>query len=201
MRKRRLFTVSMIALSLMLIQILQIFTMNTVEAKPLSQSFFTGTVNKTPDDAPFTTFAGKNRTQATYHIEKKREATYVKEALPGKAKRAEIPAEIKIDNYSYRVIRISPYAFDENDVVEQVEIGRNIKIIKKKAFAGAPNLHKLIIKTTKLNKSSVNGILLNSEINTIIVPKSKLSAYKKIFTKKNTGSLYPLKIEVTKVEI
>ena len=44
-----------------------------------------------------------------------------------------------------------------------------------------------INKTTKLTKANVKKSLKNSSMKTIRVKKSKVSAYKKIFTKANAG--------------
>ena len=72
--------------------------------------------------------------------------------------------------------------------VKTITLGSKVKKIAKGAFKKMKKATTLVIKTKKLTKKSVKGSLKGSKVKTVKVPKKKLKAYKKIFTKKNCGS-------------
>ena len=78
--------------------------------------------------------------------------------------------------------------------VKSFTLGKKVKKIKAKAFAGYKKAKTLIVMTKKLKKSKVKNSLKGSKIKTIkvkagskTVNKKYIKKYKKIFTKKNAG--------------
>lgn len=78
--------------------------------------------------------------------------------------------------------------------VTSFTLGKKVKKIKAKAFAGYKKAKTLIVMTKKLKKSKVKNSLKGSKIKTIkvkagskTVNKKYIKKYKKIFTKKNAG--------------
>ena len=112
-----------------------------------------------------------------------------------KTKSVVIPATVKINGVTYKVIGISDRAFKNNKTISKVTIGSNIKSIGNDVFNGCKKLKTVIIKSTKLttktvSKKAFKGI---SKKTTIKVPKKKLTAYKKLFKKKGLSSKSKLK--------
>ena len=65
-------------------------------------------------------------------------------------KRIEIPSNIMINGYSYKVTAIGNKAFSNQKKLRKVIVGDNIKKIGKKAFAGNKKLKKVIIRTKSI---------------------------------------------------
>lgn len=96
--------------------------------------------------------------------------------------RVEIPDVVTINRKQYKVTAIKAGAFKNCNKVSEIIIGKNIKSIDKNAFTGCKSLKRIYIKSTVVNKDDVKSALL-AKINkktTIVVPKSKYSAYKKL---------------------
>ena len=72
-------------------------------------------------------------------------------------------------------------------------MGKEVKSIGKSAFAGCKKLKTLRVESTKLTKFTIKGCLKGSSVKTVKVPKSKLGAYKKLFTKKICGKKVKVK--------
>ena len=73
-----------------------------------------------------------------------------------------------------------------------VTLGAKVKKIAKNAFKGT-KITTVVVKTTKLKKSTVKNAFKNSKVKTVKVPKAKKKAYKKIFTKKVVGKKVKVK--------
>ncbi len=110
-----------------------------------------------------------------------------------KAKTVKIGTTIKATGQnagSYKVTRVAKNAF-KNSAATKVILPNTIKKIDAQAFNGAKAKKLTItIKSTKLTKKNVKGMFKGAKATkiTVKVPKKKLKAYKKIFTKKNTGA-------------
>lgn len=83
--------------------------------------------------------------------EKNGEVAYIK-TVSKKSKNIVIPATIKKDGITYKVTVIKANAFKNNKRITKVIIGKNVKIIGKKAFYNCRKLKKVIIKSKKINK-------------------------------------------------
>ncbi len=124
---------------------------------------------------------------------------------------ATIPATVKIGGRSFKVTKIASKAFKGCKKLKSVTIGKNVTTIGSQAFYGCTKMTKVTIKTgtTKIGKKAfynckkLKTITIKSKklktvgsnafkgINskaTITVPKSKLSAYKKLLKGKGQGT-------------
>ena len=103
-----------------------------------------------------------------------------------------IPANVKLNGKSYKVTSTSAKAFTGKKI-RTVSLGSNVVKIAPYTFKGS-NVTKLVLKTTKLTNAKVKNSLKGSKVKIIKVSVAKakkqatLKKYKKIFTKKNTGS-------------
>ena len=88
---------------------------------------------------------------------------------------------------------IAANALKKNTKVKKVTIGENVKSIGASAFNGCKYLKTITIKSKKLETVGKNALKSINKNATIKVPKSKLSAYKKLF--KNAGQGSKVKIE------
>jgi hypothetical protein len=136
-----------------------------------------------------------------------------------KAKSITIPKSIEVDGVTYKVTSIAGGAFKGNKTVKTITIpntvttiGANafkncsslkkltlsskVKKIGEKAFSGCKNMKTLTIKSKNLTSKNISDDAFKgiTKATTIKVPKSKVSAYKKLFKKKGLSS----KVKVTK---
>ena len=137
-----------------------------------------------------------------------------------KATTIDIPAKVAVGNVSYNVTSVQKGAFKGNTKLTGVTMGTNVKkigdsafesctklktvkisstklnSIGKKAFYGCKALTTVTLKTTKLTNSNVGAKAFGKTKAscTFKVPKSKVSAYKKILKNKGANS----KIKVVK---
>ncbi len=73
--------------------------------------------------------------------------------------------------------------------VKTIVIGAKATKITKNTFKGFAKVTTVQVKSTKFKKAAnVKNCFKGSKVTTVKVPKAKLKAYKKIFTKKNTGA-------------
>ena len=114
---------------------------------------------------------------------------YVKPYASAKGK-VTIPATVKKDGVTYKVVGISANAFKNNKKITQIVIGKNVKTIGSKAFYNCKKLKSITVKTTKLTSSSVKKTVFKgiSKNVTVKVTKSKYSKYKKLFVSKGLKS-------------
>ena len=94
---------------------------------------------------------------------------------------------VKVDGKTYKVTEIAPKALANMKKLTKVVIGKNVTKIGAKFLYKSKKVKTIYIKTKKLTKASVKNSLKGSSVKTVKVPKSKVKAYKKIFTKKNCG--------------
>ena len=96
-----------------------------------------------------------------------------------------IPATIKSNGKTYKVVGIEPNAFKNCKKLTKVVIGPNVKVIGKMAFYGCKNLKKIIIKTKLLGKNSIGSKAFSKIHSKAVfkVPAKKLKVYKKYLKK------------------
>ena len=73
------------------------------------------------------------------------------------------------------------------DLKGTLVIPKNVKEIAKNGIDLPPNVKKVVIKSKKIKKLSKKAFCSDAKKVTIVLPKSKKSAYKKLFTKKRLG--------------
>lgn len=107
-------------------------------------------------------------------------------------KNVTVPAVVIIDGEIYKVTEIREKAFT-GPRIRTVYIGKNVKLISSKAFAGS-SVKKIIIRSKKLTKKSVRGSLRRSKAKIIKVKvgnkslnRKYMKKYRSFFTKKNAG--------------
>lgn len=103
-----------------------------------------------------------------------------------------ISSTVKIQGKTFKVTQIEAKAFKDSKIVK-VTIGKNVKVLKPKAFAGS-KVTKVILKTKNLKKSTIKNCMKSSKVKTIQVKvgtkkenKKILKAYKKFFKKSVLG--------------
>ncbi len=104
-----------------------------------------------------------------------------------------IPATIKVDGKTYKVVSIKGNAFKGCKKLTTVTIGKNVKSIESKAFYGCKKLKKITVKSkvlTVVGKSAFKGIANKAVIK---VPATKITKYKKIFKNKGQKSTVIIK--------
>ena len=98
-----------------------------------------------------------------------------------------IPATVKIDNVTYKVVSIADEAFLGNKKVTKIVIGKNIKTIGKKAFANCSKLKKMEVKSASLSVGA--GALSGTKKALIIkVPKGNVYKFKTYFKGKGNNN-------------
>lgn len=97
---------------------------------------------------------------------------------------------------SKKETKIADNAFKGNTKVIKITVGKNVKKIGKNVFKGCTKLKTIIILSTKLTSKSVakNAFKGVTKKTVIKVPKSKFSAYKKLFRKKGLSKKVKIKI-------
>lgn len=160
--------------------------------------------------------AGKGATAADYTVTNAKSNTVSYTAPATKTAKVTVPATVKVNGKTYKVTSIDTGAFKGNKQVTTLTVGKNVKTIGANAFAnctklskltlgagvtkiganafkGAKKLKTLTISSKNLKKAGVKGALKGSSVKTIVVPKAKVKAYKKIFTKANCGKKVTVK--------
>lgn len=94
-----------------------------------------------------------------------------------------VPDTVVVDGTTYKVTSIEKKAFGTGKKIKTIILGKNVKYIKKDAFADCKTLRKIVVKTKKLTKKTVakkafRGVRKNVRI---VVPKKKKQAYRKLF--------------------
>ena len=87
----------------------------------------------------------------------------------------------------YGVAKIERSVFSGCKNLTKVTLPKTVTSIGKNALYGASKAKTLTVNSKKLTKSGVKGSLAGSKVTTVKVPKSMVSAYKKIFTRANCG--------------
>ena len=109
------------------------------------------------------------------------------EAPAKKAKgKVKIPAVVKVDGVTYRVTSVSSKAFNKNNNVTKIIIGKNVTKIGSKAFCKCKKLRLLVVKTRKLKAKNIASDAFKgiAKKTTVKVPKLKIKTYRKLFRKK-----------------
>ena len=140
---------------------------------------------------------GKGATKADYKKSGKT-VRYVSAQISYKSSAAKVPATLKVGKKTYKVTAIADLAFSSLDKLKSVTVGKNINKIYPEAFSDCKNLKTLLIHSKKLKTKKVKGCFKGSNIRTVYVPKNKVKAYKKVFTKKNTGNKGRIKVKALK---
>ena len=94
-----------------------------------------------------------------------------------------IPASIKVNGITYKVVRIGKAAFENNSKLKKVVIGKNVKTIDDRAFANDRVLKKIVIKSKVLKTVGKKVTRHLSAKTSIYVPKDYYSKYKKLILK------------------
>ena len=105
-----------------------------------------------------------------------------------------IPATVKISGVTLTVNAIGSNAFKGMTKLAKVTIGKNITKIGAGAFSGDKKLAKITVKGTAIKTIGKNAIKGISSKAVIVVPKSRLSAYKKLLTS-TTGFGSSMKVQ------
>ncbi|MGN0078677.1 MAG: leucine-rich repeat protein [Coriobacteriales bacterium] len=85
------------------------------------------------------------------------------------------------------VTKIERSAFSGCKNLAKVTLPKSVKSIGANALYGTTKVKTLTINSKQLTKSGVKNALKGSSVTTVKVPKSKVAAYKKLFTKANAG--------------
>lgn len=119
------------------------------------------------------------------NIEERREVSVVGVAKKNTT-RIIIPSTVKINKKTYNVTVISKKAFYKNKKMTTLIIGKNVEAIGKQAFYGCSRLKTLKITTSKLTSKYIFSSAFSKGYSKIkvIVPKKKLTYYKKILRAK-----------------
>lgn len=141
---------------------------------------------------------GSGSSKGDYKKAGKTGAKYTMAEISDKATTAKVPATVKIGKKTYNVTAISSDAFIGYSNLKTVTIGKNIKKIGKNAFSGCSSLKTLTVNSKKLTAKNIKGALKGSAVKTVYVPADKVQAYKKIFTKKITGSKNKITVKAIK---
>jgi uncharacterized repeat protein (TIGR02543 family) len=105
-----------------------------------------------------------------------------------------IPATIKVNAKVYKVTAIAPNAFKGCTSLKKVTIGKNVEKIGKNAFYGCKNLKSITIKSKNIKTIGAKAIKGINNKATIKCPKTKKTAYTKLFTEKK-GFVETMKIK------
>ena len=102
------------------------------------------------------------------------------------AKTITIPATVNCEGMTFKVTSVKAKALKGYKKVTKIVVGKNVKKIGSNAFSGCKKLKTLTIKSKKLTSSGLAkkafaGITKKPKV---VVPKSKLKTYKKLFKKK-----------------
>ena len=125
------------------------------------------------------------------NAEKKQAEAYG--AIRADIKTIKIPDTVVIGGVTCKVTSIANNAFKSLTKLNKVVIGKNVTAIGKKAFYGDKKLKTIQVKGTSLKvvgKNALKGIHAKAKIK---VPKSKKSAYKRLF--KSKGQKKTVKIK------
>ena len=113
----------------------------------------------------------------------KRTVTFVK-PINDKNTSFNVPASVKLADGRYKVTAIDKNAFKNNKKLKKVTIGSKVTRIGAGAFSGAKNLNAITIKSKSLKSVGKNALKGIHKKCTIKVPKTKLTAYKRLLKKK-----------------
>ena len=102
-------------------------------------------------------------------------------------KKATVPGFIVLNGVKFKVTVIAKNAFKNNKSLKTVIIGANVKKIGSNAFRNCKNLKKITFKSkniTQIGGNAFKGIYKKANV---IIPKKKLTKYKKLLKKGGLG--------------
>lgn len=135
----------------------------------------------------------------TYTITQKSSETlkgyvYISNGKDFKGKNLNIPKSVQYQGKNYTVEGISPYAFYQNDNIENVTIPNTIKDIGIHSFTDCQNLQNINVIAGANKYASIDGVLFNVARDTLITyPTGKLDKQYKLpnnVTKIEQGAFY-----------
>ncbi len=155
-------------------------------------------VKTTPKTA---TYKGGTGTKlGAYKITGTKTASFVVSKAAKTKKSLAVPTTVKLGAKTYNVNKVLGNAFSGYKKLTSVTIGANVATLSAKAFAGAPKLKTVTLKTKKLKQANVKNCLKSSKVTTIKVKvgtkainKTYVKKYKKIFTKAIAGKAAAVK--------
>ena len=106
---------------------------------------------------------------------------------------------VSVDGVSYRVTAVKARAFVGTPITKVV-LGKHVRKVAKRAFAGAKSLRSVVVKTKKLKKGSVKGCFAGSTVKSVKVKVGKKSANKK-FVKRYRKTLGKKSVSGKKVTV
>lgn len=95
-----------------------------------------------------------------------------------------IPATVKINGASYKVVQIDANAFKNCTKLKKVTIGANVSSIEKNAFQGCKKLNKVTLKGTKLKTIKSGAFKKTSSKMTVKAPKKLKKSQRTTLLKK-----------------
>lgn len=105
-----------------------------------------------------------------------------------KSKMVTVPDAVNIDGVEYKVTEIYSKAFKGNTKMTTLVVGKNVKKIGSKAFYGCKKLSKITIRSKSLKSVGSKAFKNIKNKAKIIVPKGKLTKYKKLLKKKGVSN-------------
>ena len=126
--------------------------------------------------------------------DKKHEVSYKCPTVKN-AKAITVPKTIKVNYVTYKVTSVAAGAFKNQSKLTSIVIESNVNAIGKQAFSGCKKLSTITIKNTKMTAKTISANAFKGVgTKTVIkVPKSKKSAYTKLF--RNKGLAKKVKIK------
>lgn len=100
-----------------------------------------------------------------------------------KASKATIPSTVKFKGVCYKITSISSKAFYKNVKLKKLTIGKNVTVIREKAFFGCKKLRYITIKAVNLKKVGRNAFNGISKKTVIKTPEKKKKLYSEILKK------------------
>ena len=99
------------------------------------------------------------------------------------------------ENYGfrYKITSVAPNAFEGYTNLKSLTIGANVKKLGANMLKDCTKLTTLTVNSRKLTQKNVKNSLKGSSVNIIKAPESKISSYRKIFAKANSGRKVAIK--------
>lgn len=94
-----------------------------------------------------------------------------------------IPDTVRVNGVTCKVVEIKANTFKASIKLKKLTVGRNVKVIGKKALYGCKNLKSIIIKSSVLKTVGNNAVKGSNKKLVIKVPKKKVKAYRSILKK------------------
>ena len=128
-----------------------------------------------------------------YKITAKGEVAFT--GLTKNGKKLVIPDTVKYREKSYKVIKIANASCKNRKSLKALTIGKNVKVIGKKAFYCCKKLKKITIKTPQLSSKTVGKKAFGKTPKkmTVKVPKKKKKTYRKLLRKKGVSKKAKIK--------